>query len=177
VRSLPAESTIRVVKVLQARHAKDWISWASPSANRLRRYVSCPHFEHATRWSIPNTNCLAVVPGRAIRRGASAAPDAASFPKRCRLGMPIPILLRLIATLEQKQDAGRPLHGICAPHKFTLTVSQIRHEMSLGRGAGGCHELQRRRPVTPAVPPSSLSTLRSSNGDHGGCACATRRRS
>jgi len=29
-----------------------------------------------------------------------------------------------IATLEKKQDAGRaPLHGICATHKFTLTVS------------------------------------------------------
>ena len=80
---------------MQARHAKDWTSKASPSADRadrLRRYVSCPHLEHATRWSTPNKCGLVLTPGKAMRRSAPPAPDADSFARCCRVGVPIPIL-------------------------------------------------------------------------------------
>jgi hypothetical protein len=94
---------------LQARHAKDWISKASPSpADRLRKYVSCPHLEHATRWSNPNKCRLGLTPGKAMRRSAPPAPNADSLAKCCRLGGPISDPIRRLSfAIRTKQDAGR----------------------------------------------------------------------
>jgi hypothetical protein len=133
----------------------------------------------ARHWSTPNTRRLVVVPGRAIRRSGSPAPDAGTFPKCCRLEMPIPILQgpSRRSTKSKMRAADFSAWILCTAQ---VCIDYFTNSSRNGRrawGAGGCHELRRRRPVTPPVPPSSLSASRISNGDHGGSACVARRRS
>jgi hypothetical protein len=71
-----------------------------------------------------------------MRGSAPPALDASTFAECCRLGVPIPTL-SLTATIAMldRQDMGRSgMHGICATHKYALTISQIGHGMAIGAG-------------------------------------------